>query len=421
MLELEKIEKNIYFDNSWIKRISDYELRRVDGKMVSKEDVKRLKKEKGIHVEKITGRDALVPLTIIHIDAFDEKNEAAFYFSQGIVHEMAGNFKRAEEQLLAAMEAGYEEKEVRYQLASLYYKMGRSTEAEQLLDKLKKFLKEINKDETKKSIAFRSPNEIEFRIHHRLRNHSNDILPILHDHFLEELEKGKLDESIKILERALDINEWSFIINHNIALLYFDTGELEKAEIFCARALWLRREHPGCHDLMGNIYFYQKVYEKALSEFKRMLEIDEWNAYAYYNLGSVYSVLDDWSAAEHHWKKAIECDKKKLKIGDEKRFTEKGLEYSLIVKIKSITCLSHRALGNLYSRKGMIDKAIDEFEKVLEIKPQGAEPYLDLAILYHKKKENVMVTAYLRRYLYLGGEREKEARKLLDQIKKEIH
>jgi tetratricopeptide (TPR) repeat protein len=348
-----------------------------------------------------------VPLVFVEIDAFNERNEGAFYFIQGIVHKLCGEFEESEKKLLAALEAGYDEKELRFQLTDLYLKTNMYIKAKEQIAALKRL----------GSISW-SNHEIESRIHHRLRKHSNNLLQDLHKRFLKELEGGKIEQSIETLEKALDINEQSIVINHNLALLYFDRGELEKAEIYCARSLWFEEDNPKNHDLMGNIYFNQAVFEKALSEFKRIVEIDERDARAHFNIGSTYYSLEDWPNAEKYWKRAIEYEEKKVKKRRESQSRKKDFAYFLIVKRSPISFLAHKSLGKLYLEQNLIDKAISALERAIDIHPDKAEPYLDLAKAYYEKEQDKKAVSYLQKYLYLGGREEEEANKLLDKIKK---
>lgn len=103
--ELKEIEKNIYFDQSWLKLISDSELQRADGKPLSKHEAKRLRNEKGVYVNKKVQDNSQAPLTIIQMDAFDERNEGVFCLTQGIIHKTSEEFEEAEKKLCAALEA----------------------------------------------------------------------------------------------------------------------------------------------------------------------------------------------------------------------------------------------------------------------------------------------------------------------------
>ncbi|MFB0564293.1 MAG: tetratricopeptide repeat protein [Candidatus Aminicenantaceae bacterium] len=404
--ELKKIEDTIYFDQSWLKIISSSDLRTTDGKPLSEHEAKRLRNEKGIYVHKMAQDKTLEPLTFIQMDAFDERNEGVLYLVQGIVNKTNEEFEKAEKKLLSALDIKYDEKEVRFQLANLYLKTNKFAKAKEQLDALKKL-----------NFAFSFPHKIRFRIYHKLKGHTNNLLQTLHNGFLKQLERGMLDESIEILEKAFYIDEQSFVVNHNLAILYFDTGDFKKAETFCARALWFNENHLGSHDLMGNIYFHQKEHDRALKEFKRILKIDEWDANTHYNLGAVYHELNDWTKAEQEWKKAIECEKKNMKTAREQDFTEKGLEYSVTVRKRPVSFLSHKSLGKLYLHLGLVGKAAAEYESAIDLKPNESEPYLDLGKIYYKMGKKKKAVICLEKYLYLGGEREKEARNLLEKLR----
>ena len=75
-------------------------------------------------------------------------------------------------------------------------------------------------------------------------------------------------------------------------------------------------------------------------------------------------------------------------------------------------------MAKLYHEQDLFGKAIVEFKKAIKLKPNEAEPYMDLAIVYYKKKEFKKAVSYLEKYLYLGGKREKEARELMGKLSK---
>jgi len=71
---------------------------------------------------------------IVHLDAFDERNEGAFYCAQGLCSQETGAFSEAEAKFRSAMNAHYDEVDVRQRLAELYIEQGRFEEAETQLD-----------------------------------------------------------------------------------------------------------------------------------------------------------------------------------------------------------------------------------------------------------------------------------------------
>ena len=247
----------------------------------------------------------------------------------------------------------------------------------------------------------------------------------MHGTFLKELEKGKIDEAIKTLENSLVVNEQSFLMNHNLALLYYDTEKIEKAETYCARALWYKdfdkvskEDAAGCHDLMGNIFYHQKRYDKALLEFKDMLEIDERNAAGHYNLGIAYYALSDRQNAEQKWRKSIEYEQVTAKSKKERAISKSELDVMVVVSKKSTSFMSHMALSQLYLDQNLIEKAAEECERAISLKPSNPRPYLTLAKISITKEEIEKAASYIDKYLYLGGKRNKDVYNLLNLIKK---
>ncbi len=407
--QLKIIEENIYFDQSWLAKISGLTARKPNGKTIKANELERIKKEKGIYLEEKTASKI-----IIHLDAFDERNEGAFYFAQGVVSKINEEFDEAQRKFSKALKANYDEREVRFQLANLYLKQNKNDEAG---EQLKKTSSQV--------IPFPTLSPIKFEIYHRLKYHNNHLITALHGTFRKELEKGKIDEAIKVLEKSLEVNEQSFLINHDLALLYYDTEKIEKAETYCARALWYKdldkvskKDSVSCHGLMGNIFYHQKKYDKALLEFKDALKIDGRNAAGHYNLGIAYYALGDRQNAEQKLRKALEHEQGTAKSKKEIAISKSGLDVMVVVRKKSISFMSHMALSQLYLDQNLIEKAAGECEKAINLKPSNPRPYLTLAKIAISKEEIEKAVSYLDKYLYLGGKKNKDVYALLNLIKK---
>jgi len=407
--QLKIIEENVYFDQSWLAKTSGLTTRKPNGKIIKANELERIKKEKGIYLEEKSASKI-----IIHLDAFDERNEGAFYFAQGVVYEINEEFDEAQRKFSEALKANYDERKVRLQLANLYLKQSKKDKAEEQLKKI-----------SSRVIPFPDLHPIKFEIYHRLKYHNNHLITALHGTFLKELEKGEIDEAIKPLEKALVVSEQSFLVNHNLALLYFDMEKIEKAETYCARALWYKdldkvskEDAAGSHDLMGNIFYQQKRYDEALLEFKDALEIDERNATGHYNLGIAYYALGDRQNAEQKWRKAIEYEQVTAKSKKERAIAKGELEVMVVVRTKSSSFLSHMALSQLYLDQNLSEKAAEECERAISLKPSNPRPYLTLAKISITKEEIEKTASYLDKYLYLGGKKDKDVYSLLNLIKK---
>jgi tetratricopeptide (TPR) repeat protein len=380
--ELVKIENDVFFDDSWT--IDADMFRKKTGKILDSDELARIKNEKGVFLERLSENEV-----IVHLWAFDEKNEGAFYYAQGIVNRESGELEEAERKFRAAREALYDD-----------------------MDPGSKI-----------------------KLHHMLIDHDNNLLVEWHNMFFKVLKEGRIKEAIYVLVNALDVDVQSFVINLNLALTCYDVAKLEDydsdflamAEKYCARAIWVKDftyvstpHEVGAHDLMGNIYYYQKRFVAAKEEFLRALHIDPSEPYVHFNLGQAYYILSDWVQASEEWKRAIELEKTDIKSKEKGEKDAKGeLQYIVTVERKPISHLAHMSLGMLYKKQDLNEKALAHFEEAVAIEPENAEPYLELGKIYQMEGDTEKALECYEKYLYLGGKKIEETQKLIDSLKKE--
>jgi tetratricopeptide (TPR) repeat protein len=408
---LNEVEKNIYFNESWIEKTGHLQLNNIYGDPMTRHEIDRLGREKGIYIKIIEDNKGT-----IYPDAFLKMNEGVFYFVQGLTYRKLGDIEKAEEKHQAALKSGFNEQSISQQLALL-----KSKESINLKDQ-----------EPDRETQTEFPTEILSSIQHGLQGHNNEILWKLHTLSFEEIKAGNWLKAIQTLERALLVDEQSFVVNSNLALLYFDDAslegfnakKLEKAEAYCAKGLYFAKYQTsdkeaiaGCHDLMGNIYYRQEKYEKARNEFEEILSLDPTNASAHYNLGVIYFHQENNLQAEQEWQKSVLYERKSEKNIQPKGPAGQSSKHFLIVKKKSILYQAHESLGDLYLIQDGFDKAIKEYEEAIQLRPEEANPYFNLAKAYLEKKDREKAIACLEKYLYLGGKNRDEAQKLLDFYK----
>jgi tetratricopeptide (TPR) repeat protein len=434
-IELTTIEDNVYFDESWTDSADIF--RKKNGRVLGRDELVRAKKERGVFLERIEKGEV-----IIHLDAFDERNEGALYYVQGLFYREIGELLKAEEKFLRAMEVQYDEVDIRLRLTELLLEQDHFEKAEAQLD-LVMGLDEDHPDvaglmkcvRDKISIKTKTPSSHKIRIKHRLREHTNTLLAECHYKFFEVLKEGRIKDAISVLEEALNVDERSFVINHNLALTCYDvakiedpqTGYLAKAQYYCARAIWLNdfkyvsKEHKaGTYDLMGNIYFYQSRYNDAKREFLKSLEIDPNDPFVLCNLGMAYYNLNDWVLAAEQWKKAIESEMSYMKPEEEgTKGSDDELQYVVTVLRKPISHRSHVYLGMLYRKQDLIEKSLEHYEEATALEPKNPLPYLDLGKIYQMKDDKEKALECYQKYLYHGGRDVTEAQKLIESLKKQ--
>jgi tetratricopeptide (TPR) repeat protein len=228
--------------------------------------------------------------------------------------------------------------------------------------------------------------------------------------------EGKIDEAIKILLLAHGIDETGFIVSYNLGQLYFNSGDLKKAEKFALEAAQNKQNFLGTHDLLGNIYFKQGRYEEALEEFSRVIEISESDAQGHYNLGCAFFELKDLKNAEEEWKKATQYAAQTPIKEKEEKYSRDERGYSLIVRKRSVAYRARISLGSLYERRNFIEEAIREHGRAVKLEPNNPEAYFELGRIYFKQKSWEKARFYLEKHIDLGGLNQEEARRLLKSL-----
>jgi len=229
--------------------------------------------------------------------------------------------------------------------------------------------------------------------------------------------EGRIDEAIKILRMASTIDERGFFTHYNLGQLYFNSGDLNSAENCALQSIKHKKKFLEGHDLLGNIYFRKERYKDALQEFQRVVEISESDAQGHYNLGCAYWILKDIKNAEQEWKKAVEYDIPAEKSAKEEKFTQDGLDVSLIVQKKPVSYRAYISLGSLYELKDLAESAIQYYERAMKTEPYNPEAYFELGRVYFDVKNREKAMFYLKKHVDLGGRNQKMAKKLIEALK----
>jgi len=176
----------------------------------------------------------------------------------------------------------------------------------------------------------------------------------------------------------------------------------------------------------GIKYYNIQDYQRALPNFEQAGKSDPYNGKILYALGTNYYNLNEYSKAEEILKRAVNYIKDKylfrnlglcyIKLGDYKK-AEKELEYAVYLDSEFIT--AYLDLAHLYDSQKDYDRAIINWEKVLEIKPNFSEKYkilYNLGLMYQRKKMSHKALFYFRQALDSAPEGDS----LIESITKEI-
>lgn len=144
------------------------------------------------------------------------------------------------------------------------------------------------------------------------------------------------------------------------------------------RAIEISPDYAGAHSILGAAYLYKQMYDEAITEYKKAIEINPQYTEAYNNLGLAYVNKEMFDEAIAEWKKAIEINP----------------NYAWV----------HNNLGVAYDIKGMHDEAIAEHKEALKINPDYAEAHNNLAVSYYHKGEYSLAIKHCDIAIELGHE-----------------
>jgi tetratricopeptide (TPR) repeat protein len=159
------------------------------------------------------------------------------------------------------------------------------------------------------------------------------------------------------LEQADALQPQSFEILHNLGGVYVQNGELAKAEVMLKRALKLKPDSVETLYLLGQVYTQESKPVDALDQLVRAHKLASENTDVIYSLARV-------SMSQNYYEDSIPLLESGLKIAPERTDLR-------------------AALGESYFMSGKVDKAIEQFKRLIELDP-SARSYAFMGLCYRQ-------------------------------------
>jgi len=167
--------------------------------------------------------------------------------------------------------------------------------------------------------------------------------------------------------------------------------------------------NPGIHFLLAQLHFENAEYEQAIHELEKVLQVNSSNTTALLQLGLCYLNINDPYAAEKEFEKIFRItpqDVDSLSILSIAYKDKGNLTKSLEYIEKAITLdrenikfrLQHAETLDLM---GKDEKALREFEYIMEKDPSNPQVYLGLGLFYMNRKKYERGIATLEKSLQL--------------------
>ena len=150
-------------------------------------------------------------------------------------------------------------------------------------------------------------------------------------------------------------------------------GQVDKAIIQYQEALKLDPKHQQALYRLGILYTQKKDFPPAIEAWKKYIEVTDYAASAYGNLGFCYELSGDGESAEYTYKKGIERSPKDqlCRVNYGLMLARMGRPGEALVQLKAVLkpAEAHYNLGSIYEQQGKNNQAKLEYTRALEADP----------------------------------------------------
>ncbi|MGQ9583782.1 MAG: tetratricopeptide repeat protein [Anaerolineae bacterium] len=252
-------------------------------------------------------------------------------------------------------------------------------------------------------------------------------------------ERGEADEAKAAYEKAvaaaqayLEHNPRDAAATSLLGLMHLLLGNTQEAISALQKAVALQPDADN-HHALGNAYYEDQEYDKALAEYQAALAADPTRVASVVALGDTYEKLGQTDEAIAAYREALALEENAdvhayigILLARQGRADEAEAEYKASLQLED-NLLSHVGLGELYEKAGKTEQAIAEYEAALNLSDNAstlANLHITLARLYQTlgrveeaTGEYQAALALLPEDPHLDGTRATLALALLDQCR----
>ncbi len=154
------------------------------------------------------------------------------------------------------------------------------------------------------------------------------------------------------------------------------------------------KDNPFPYNSRGDAYFFQKEYEKAISDYSRAIELKD--THPYYNRGQAYYKLKIYDQAMKDFSKTVEINPtfargysmRAILYTDANKFEEALSDYNKALQYQPDNAIAHHNRGVLYKKNNRFPEALENFNAAIQLNPSYAEAYNNRAVTYRNLQNN---------------------------------
>lgn len=212
---------------------------------------------------------------------------------------------------------------------------------------------------------------------------------------LEEAINGNYTEALKLYQIALVTNPKSSTIYAERSYSKKKLGDLAGAYSDLKKSLWLDSTNYDAYFKLGNLYYEEKKYKKAINSYTKAINFRNNEASYYFNRGKTLFLTGDYKSAIDDYNTCIKIDEKHLYARKSralihyrnKNYEAAIIDYDIALSINKYDPSSWHYLGRCHEESSNFTQALSSFENAIALNGGLPKTLLHQAICLYETKE----------------------------------
>jgi tetratricopeptide (TPR) repeat protein len=200
------------------------------------------------------------------------------------------------------------------------------------------------------------------------------------------IQKGRVDDALLHYQKALEIRPDLAVVHCNIGNILLQRGHVDEAMARFQKAVELRPGFVNARVSLANVLLQKGRMDEAIVQLRAALDTQPDDAEANHDLGNILLQKGDYDDAIARFQKALAVQPNDAKSHNDLgnallhkgRANEAMAHYQKALEIRPDFALAHHNLGMALLQKGQTDEAVAHFRKIVEIEPGNAHVHNNL-------------------------------------------
>ncbi|HOT77384.1 MAG TPA: tetratricopeptide repeat protein, partial [Candidatus Wallbacteria bacterium] len=214
------------------------------------------------------------------------------------------------------------------------------------------------------------------------------------------LNQNLIDIAVKFFQRTKSIKPDFIESYRRLAEIFKSQGDSDKFISECMQIIEREPDDPIVHLELARSYMQNGYYDEALAELKQVITIDPQCSEAHQYLGQIYERTELFDDAKECYNRVLQLDPN----------NSVALDYFANQQNREMNDQIQEAFNKAKEHEDIneIDKAIEEYDRILEIRPGNLEVHYRLGNLYEKKKAHSKALFEYQRAIEIDPEKYKD-------------